>query len=182
MIFKMKRIFCNVGLSVSLVFVCGCSLDSATRYSPNYSDQRFQKIQTGMSELEVSNVLGAPISISTQNWSEVWSYFPSHLKQSSNQTEFRLGDTEDWTKLNFDSSGIVKGVKGQYLQGGLIGLSKQDIASRFGTPSQIETRDGLILYYYSAPKKPGDSFERRIIFFGADDKKVKKIEASKYHD
>src|SRR5688572_15336087 len=45
-----------------------------TRFAPGFSEERFSGVHTGMSSIEVSNLLGRPLIVTEARGVEEWSY------------------------------------------------------------------------------------------------------------
>ena len=116
-----RRSFLLLGVGVLLSFqACTRILTGEkTIYGAKYNEETFNALSGGQSVEQVTQVLGAPLGVITQAFSDVWSYFPSPSskpdKHSEGSLEYDLFGP--YTHLAFDDKGVVHGVSGDYLKG-----------------------------------------------------------------
>ena len=61
-------------LVVVLLIAIAIACNTDTRYAPGFSEERFERITSGMSQAEVTQLLGAPLFRLPLSDLEVWSY------------------------------------------------------------------------------------------------------------
>jgi len=184
----MSRVIVMVAAVLPLVFLTGCDrilFGEQTMFSSGFSEQKFQQIKNGMTAQEVISLLGTPLTQTTQQWSEVWSYSPAGSEP--NTTRAKDGTTTynlfgKVTHLRFTEAGVVAGVSGDYLDGNFIGLTKQQVREKLGEPSQREAKPFEVIYCYTAAGKSGSgTYKRREVHLDASNK-VSSVVASTHYD
>lgn len=183
----MRRVIAGV-ISLLLVMLMGCDsvmFGERTTFAAGYSDNRFQLVTPGMTPQEVVSLLGDPLMQTTQQWSEVWSYWPASDRptrpgEDNGTITYSLFGSS--THLGFNELGVVATVSGDFLDGNLVGLTKAKVQSEFGKPSQVEENPFKLIYHYTAAHKSGSgTYNRREIHFDAS-YKVSSTVAKMYYD
>lgn len=165
----MKAVFNSI-LIIVCVCVLGCAvlffLDLKTQYADGYTRAKFNKIRIGMSPVEVVALIGKPLRISTQNWSETWRYLPVKTNQRpSGEWDFQLEILpSDYTWLCFSSSGTVIRSEGEYLKRDVVGLAKDQLIADHGLPSETNLTEFVRVFHYSGSKSSGDYLFRNVHF------------------
>ena len=136
-----------------------------------------------MSSSQVLAVLGAPLECRTQNWSEVWFYWPRatspiERRESHNGLSYDLFGPA--TNFRLSEDGKVASFAGDYLHGDFVGISTNELVNRVGPPSRREVRDFQIIYRYSVPADSG-SYKRREVLFDASGHVTSTV-AAMYYD
>lgn len=78
MIAQSNNHFRNYGISDWLAWLSSVGEHAKTEYAPGFTEARFAKIRPGMTEVEVRQLVGAPLE--RRSWSpigELWSYSDS---------------------------------------------------------------------------------------------------------
>lgn len=202
----MKRPFVSVGCGVTmksagfwvllfataalLCFAGGCDkilYGEQTDFATGYSESKFRQVKQGMAMQDVVSVLGMPLSQSTQEWSEVWSYWPPGKQPSATRSKF--GTTTVFsnffgpaTHLGFTPTGTVADVSGNYLSEVLVGLTKEEVRAKVGEPGDRRLSEFQITFHYTAPGKRGSgTYKRREVRFNASNS-VSAVIAATYYD
>ena len=150
-----------------------------TDYASGYSEEQFRSIQKGMTVSTVVGLLGKPLNIATQNWSEVWIYCSSEPRRGNDGAQY-LDMFGPVTYLHMASDGKVEKQTGDYLGKQFVGMNKDAVRKDIGNPNRIEEREHGIIYKYTSPGKWGNgSYNRRDAYFDADGRVSKVI--SIYH-
>jgi hypothetical protein len=127
-----------------------------------------------MSVGRVLAMLGPPIEVSTQAWSEVWCYRPAHRKfieprgRKGDVFVYRVNAYGKFTRLHFAESGTVLNSSGDYLSGTMVGLKKSDVIAAYGEPDERELTPSAVVYHYSRPGKSGTYKIRQVLLDRAD--------------
>ncbi len=170
-----------VVLIVTLVgFVVGCGrVLEDTNYASGYSEEKFRSIKKGMTVISVVGLLGKPLDVTTQNWSEVWIYCSSDIRRGNDGAQY-LNMFGPVTYLHMTLDGEVEKQAGDYLSKHFVGMNKDSVRREIGNPNRTEEREYGIIYKYTSPGKWGNgSYNRRDVYFDADGKVSKVI--SIYH-
>jgi hypothetical protein len=134
---------------------------------------------------QVISLLGPPLTQGTQQWSEVWSYWPAGTAPNGKRakdgaTTYSLFGKV--THFRFTQSGTVAAVSGDYLDGDFVGATKEQIQARLGQPSQLEVKKFEIIFYYTAPGQSGSgTYKKRKVHFDASSN-VCSVVATMYYD
>lgn len=156
-----------------------------TTFSAGYSEQKFQQVKQGMAVHEVVSLLGTPLTQTTQQWSEVWSYTPPESRSNAPTTNGSASTFNLFgkvTHLQFTEAGVVAKVSGDYLAGSFVGLTKQQVQAKLGEPSQREAKPFEVIFHYTAAGKSGSgTYKRREVHFDATNK-VSSVVAATYYD
>jgi len=182
----MKRISISVfliGFAVSVLFGMGwLALHLKTQYAPGYSNAKFKNIRAGMSSEEIVAKLGMPYRTSTQQWSDIWRYYPPPQQQDPKDTaEFRLTIVpHPYTYLSFSPSGTVDHFGGEYLGGDLAGLTKSQILAKFKQPTESISNDYVVVFHYSGSSNSTHYLFRNVYFDASN--RVTQTEAGLYFD
>ena len=163
-----RCVFLLLGVGVLLSFpACTRILTGEqTIYGTKYNEEAFNALRGGMSVEQVTQIIGAPLGVITQAFSDVWSYFPSPSSKPDKHSEghFEYDLFGPYTHLAFDDKGAVRTVSGDYLKGSFIGKTKQDILGQFGSPGKKQSHPYAIIYRYTLPGKSG-TYKVRNVFF-----------------
>jgi len=154
-----------------------------TVYSFGYKESNFKKVLVGMSVEQVVDLLGKPLSQSTQMWSEVWIYVPTNAEPASSTSSKDISIFNvfgEITRLDFSESGRVTKKSGYYLEGDFVGLDKVQIQTALGRASQCEIKQFEQIYRYAAPANFG-TFKIREIHFDVSNK-VSSVLATTHYD
>jgi len=174
---------------MALLGGCGKSkVSENTRYAPSYAESNFKKIRVGMPVSDVVLLLGTPLLVRTQNWSECWCYQPASImaaqsdrKQSQTVNhrvqEYDLSDTT--TCLYFTKSGFVERIDGDGFGTELVGLSKDQVSARIGRPTRKYLTQYAVIYDYTLPAK-SETYESRELFFDATNRVVSIVSETVY--
>jgi hypothetical protein len=162
--------FPTVAFACLCTIVIGCGkilYGEDTTYAKGYSSRKFNQIIKGMTSSQVLAVLGAPLECRTQNWSEVWHYWPrtnspTERRESRNESSLNLFGPA--TNFRLSEDGKVAGFVGDYLQGDFVGISTNELVNRVGPPSRREVFDFQIKYRYSLPTDSGSYKMREVLF------------------
>ena len=136
-----------------------------------------------MAAAEVLALLGAPLTESTQQWSEVWSYWPPDANSNIASTTTAARTFSLFGKvshLRFTEGGLVAKVSGDYLEVNATGWTKQQALGKLGEPNQRELKPYEAIYHYTTPGKSG-TYKRREVHFDSSGK-VSSILAVIYYD
>ena len=174
---------------LSLCFCIGCDKvlhGERTNYSNAYSERKFQQVKQGMTVTEVVSLMGNPLVQSTQQWSEVWSYWPAESQPTTSRTQNGTTTFHDMfgkvTHLSFKETGEVATVSGDYLEGNFVDLTKQQIQEKIGEPSRRELKPFELIYHYTTAGKSGNgTYRKREVHFDANNK-VSSVVATTYYD
>jgi outer membrane protein assembly factor BamE (lipoprotein component of BamABCDE complex) len=172
----------------ALLLLTGCDkilYGENTDFASGYSERGFRRVKQGMTTQQVLASLGHPLSKSTQEWSEVWSYWPNGEQPSVSKAKDATSTYNLFgkvTHLRFSRTATVTGASGNYLDGNLLGLTKDQVLSTFGEPSRREVRQFEIIYHYAAAGKSGSgSYRRREVHFDASGAVISVV-AQTYYD
>lgn len=185
----MKLACCLLVLAgLAAVLVAGCDetfIGLQTKYSRGYSERKFHLVGPGMAEAQVTSLLGPPVNQTTQQWSEVWFYWPhdSQPKALKNQDgSYAFNSFGPVTYVRFSEAGRVVATSGDYLPltNDLRGLTREQTLQKLGTPGQREVRRSEIIFHYSRSVGSG-SYRRREVRFDTNGC-VTCIVAESYYD
>ena len=184
----MSRLLIMIAAVLSSVLLIGCDrimFGEQTKFSSGYSERKFQQMKQGMTVQEVVSLLGTPLTQTTQQWSEVWSYTPPESQPNTPRTKDGTSTYKLFgkvTHLRFTEAGVVAAVSGDYLEGNFVGLTKQQVQAKLGEPSQRELKRFEVIYHYTAAGKSGSgTYKRREVHFDATNK-VSSVVAATYYD
>jgi outer membrane protein assembly factor BamE (lipoprotein component of BamABCDE complex) len=182
------RILALNALIVASHLLIGCDrilLGESTKYSKGYSERAFRQVKRGMTVSEVLSLVGTPLNQDTQQWSEVWSYWPSESPPITSQSQNGSKIYNVFGKvshLQFTQPGIVAAISGDYLDSNLVGLTREQVLARLGEPKERVLKAFEIIYHYSSPDAAGSgTYKRREVHFDTAGK-VSSIVAEVYYD
>jgi len=184
----MKAFLFLVFSASMLLFLTECDQilhGEQTTFSNGYSGRKFKQIKQGMTVEEVVSLMGTPLTQTTQQWLEVWSYWPPESQSNGSRTKdgsFTYSLFGKATNLRFTESGSVAAASGDYLEGDFVGLTKQQVLGRIGEPSRRELRQFEVIYHYTAPgKSSSGTYKRREVHFDATNR-VSSVVAAMHYD
>jgi len=152
----------------SLLAGCGKLLFSeSTQYSARYSERAFKKVRQEMSLREVTNLLGMPLVVSTQDWRDAWIYSPGATgtdSVASVRSELQFDMFGPCTRLYFNTRGLVVSASGDYLKDQFTGMKKQELLQRLGAPAATDAAPFRVIFRYALPRSSG-TYKRREVWF-----------------
>ena len=157
-----------------------------TDFATGYSEGKFRQIKQWMAMQDVVSLLGMPLSQSTQEWSEVWSYWPPGKQPSVTRSKFGTTTVSNFfgpvTNLRFTPTGTVARASGDYLKEDFVGLTKDQVRAKVGEPGDRRLSEFQIIFHYAAPGKRGSgTYKRREVRFNASNN-VSSVVAATYYD
>jgi hypothetical protein len=160
-----------LGLLVSLSFVFVVrgipylfrGVSDTTRYSAGYSEGAFESVREGMTEVEVTQLLGQPIKTHAGNPGVVRWYGPpgSWVGEDSGLHTPEGTDFSKSAIIRFDLDGRIAH------DGPWPGRSADAIQAMLGPPVQEKTKRSVVYWQYSI-SPPDASYHRRWIGFDVD--------------
>ena len=162
-------------LTVALGILTGCNralFNEQTRFAPGYSESKFKLVSQGMPRSDVVGLIGEPLQISTQKWSEAWSYSPAASKPDGTPSAGGVRTYNlfgKFTRLNFTEGGVVESTAGDYLQGDFKGLTKQQVLARIGEPTERVLTEYGVICHYTLPGKSG-TYKAREVYLDASNR------------
>ena len=132
---------------------CLVALDDTTDYAPGYRETNFTSIKIGMTEAEVTRILGEPFCIANASSKYIKYYYgPDNLRISDEGGLYTSrGCVLNYTIITADVFRDVQSVSGGYLRTSadvLKGMSLSEVEHRFGKPLRIlsQTSDRYLIY------------------------------------
>lgn len=141
--------------------------NSRTIYAPGFSEHNFRKVVLGMPPEQVVALLGNPLGVSTQDWSEVWYYYRGQLyeQQSVFTSTYKIPlDPDSYALLDFNYGGVVTNYSGKFLGLDVAGLTKAQVLEKFGKPSKLVSNEYVRVFYYSESPSSGNYWLRQVHF------------------
>lgn len=176
---------CLCMLTIPATLLTGCDKvlhGESTIYASGFSERKFDQIKPGLRDSEVIVLLGSPLTQSTQEWAEVWSYYSSSSPAASRTNGVMTFDLfGPVTKLDFSETGIVIATRGDYLVGDFTGMTKDGVRAKLGEPNHQEITEFATIYHYSKPSTGGGTFRIRAIHFNAE-QRVAKVSKLTHYD
>jgi hypothetical protein len=133
------------GIAIVGLALSGCSSDE-TRYSENFSEEHFAKIEIGATAGEVSSALGRELLRVDDPFPETWLY-----GADERGAYFRAFDPPE--SVTFDQAGVVLRASGRAASRVSIGQTKEAVRSILGLPARIVPARSSVLWF----SKPGES-------------------------
>ena len=161
-------------LVVALGVLTGCNralFNEQTQFATGYSEKQFKTVKQGMPLSEVVGLIGEPLQMSTQKWSEAWSYSPTPSKPDGTPSAGRVRTYDlfgRFTRLNFTKGGIVESTAGD-LHGHFTGLTKQQVLAKIGEPTERVLTEYAVIYHYTLPGKSG-TYKAREVYLDASNR------------
>jgi hypothetical protein len=182
------------GFVASLLFW----LNEDTRFAPGYTEKAFHSIAVGDPESRVTNLLGAPLSVYTNEIWTGWVYAGAPLPDYAATGEIGMDASATW--FVFTPAGRVISVDGQLSAPGsqgsfsstrsistgpgmnflklspeqiadLKGKTRAEIEAKFGKPTAVrESRAARRFFYSDSPSSA--NYRQRVIGIDADGKVV----------
>jgi outer membrane protein assembly factor BamE (lipoprotein component of BamABCDE complex) len=143
-----------LGLALVSAFLIFGIYRNTTIYAGGYSEKSFLSLRRGVSERDVYNLLGEPLTRDDRPSPETWSYGVIHR-----QNYFRLAGYA--TILQFDDRGRVASIHGKGSSNVGKGKAKDEVLRLLGAPQFIVPARASALYY-SLPGRSG-FYETRIV-------------------
>ena len=172
-----QRVFFKAAvLAAMMLSVSSCS-EHKTVYAVNYSEHKFAEIQTGDTSNRVITLLGEPLRIDHQRFSEQWIYGGASGGRSSDGALFVKRTTISVPKMVvcFGKNGTVKnyyGKEGASLQA----KDKNAVRAALGLPTDIKTNEEMFIFNYT--EGSAESFDVRAIIL---DEKGRVIEKKQFY-
>jgi hypothetical protein len=176
---------CTAALCLALLTACSKLLSGEeTDYAKGFSDFKLKQITNQMTEQSVLAILSHPLDVTTQQWSEVWTYWPKGSSPQAVHTAtgsvFNLFGAV--THLRFTPAGLVSSTSGDFLKGDFVGQTKQQIISRVGEPAEREVRKFEIILHYSRPATSGaGTYKKREIHLD-ENRRVRSVVTNTFYD
>jgi hypothetical protein len=123
-----------------------------------------------MSIREVESLVGPPMLVVTQEWSEMWVYYPDRDTDPTNPPAkgFTAYDIQGGPPiLVFGEKSVVRYVASNYLSQELMGLTRREVIDTIGKPRwrRIDTHE-IVFHYSEADRTNGNgTYLRREIRF-----------------
>jgi outer membrane protein assembly factor BamE (lipoprotein component of BamABCDE complex) len=157
MYISISLIYVSVSYSMSLIVNAP---DYNTRYTAQYSEEKFDMIKEGNTIQEVKSLLGNPANIYNEDYFDAILYHTSNFKIEIYNNSTGIDNTNDqFILIWFDSNGKVKTFyifnyeKKTSLEQKLEQLTKNEIIKFLGQPDDSVTVPPLQFYEYSKSKE-----------------------------
>lgn len=161
--------------SFLLCVLSGCSPKAETAFAPGYTEHKFDMVQIGNDSNRVVELIGPPLRVDHQSFSELWMYGTHPNVHFSNGLFIKQG-TIPIPKLvvYFGSDGLVKSIygdEGVSLQ--LQGKDKDTVRAALGLPAETKTNKGIFIFSYTEGKH-SESFDVRAVIFNEQGRVLEK--------